>query len=246
MRKVVVIRYTLLPYLYTLFYQVHTTGGTVVRSLAHEFPRDKLTHDVDEQFLWGSGLLISPVIYQGKTSIEAYLPVQARWYSYYDGKEVNAGWVRLAAPRDFIPLHVRGGSILPTQTAAKNTDDSRRNPFGLIIAPDAELKASGQLYWDDGESYDSISTNQNNLYQFTYSLSANKSTIDITTVRNGYPITNRMTTIRLFDVPSIPQQFLINGIPTAVKYTYDAISRALEMPDLNLNMGTNYKIEISY
>ena len=45
-RKVVETRYTLLPYLYTLFYNVNTHGGTVVRSLVHEFSRDKITHDV--------------------------------------------------------------------------------------------------------------------------------------------------------------------------------------------------------
>jgi alpha-glucosidase (family GH31 glycosyl hydrolase) len=64
-RKVVETRYTLLPYLYTLFYDVHVKGGTVVRSLVHEFSKDKNTHEIDEQFLWGSALLISPVIEQG-------------------------------------------------------------------------------------------------------------------------------------------------------------------------------------
>lgn len=64
-KSVVETRYTLLPYLYSLFFKVNIDGGTVVRSLVHEFPSDKNTHDIDEQFLWGSALLISPVIEQG-------------------------------------------------------------------------------------------------------------------------------------------------------------------------------------
>jgi alpha-glucosidase (family GH31 glycosyl hydrolase) len=112
MRKAILLRYTLNPFLYTLFSEVHQNGGTVVRSLTHEFPKDKGTFNIDEQFLWGSSLLISPVIYQSTTVIEAYFPPQARWYSYYDGREVTStGYNKLVAPRDFIPLHVRGGSV---------------------------------------------------------------------------------------------------------------------------------------
>jgi alpha-glucosidase (family GH31 glycosyl hydrolase) len=78
-----VIRYSLLPFLYTLFYNANVNGGTVVRSLIHEFPADKETHSIDEQFLWGSQLLISPVIYPGKITVNAYLPIKSRWYLLY-------------------------------------------------------------------------------------------------------------------------------------------------------------------
>uniref|UniRef100_A0A8C0A3V6 Maltase-glucoamylase n=1 Tax=Bos mutus grunniens TaxID=30521 RepID=A0A8C0A3V6_BOSMU len=58
------IRYTLLPYLYTLFYRAHTLGETVARPLVHEFYQDPATWEVHEQFLWGPGLLITPVLYE--------------------------------------------------------------------------------------------------------------------------------------------------------------------------------------
>ena len=56
------LRYWLLPLLYTLFYQHSVEGSTVARPLWHEFPTDTNTWDIDTQFLWGRGLLISPVI----------------------------------------------------------------------------------------------------------------------------------------------------------------------------------------
>ncbi len=49
------IRYTLLPYLYTLFFQHYAEGGTVARALWHEFPLDQIAAGIDRQFLWGSG-----------------------------------------------------------------------------------------------------------------------------------------------------------------------------------------------
>jgi alpha-glucosidase (family GH31 glycosyl hydrolase) len=246
MRKTIVIRYTLLPYLYTLFYHVHENGGTVVRSLAHEFPKNKRTYDIDEQFLWGGSLLISPVIYQGKTIVDVFLPQEARWYSYYDGKEATAGLNKIFAPRDFIPLHVRGGSILPTQDSGKNTDESRKNPFGLIIAPDEAETAQGTLYWDDGESYDAITTKKYNLYEFSFSRVGGESVIDIKITNQGYPITNRLNKIRLFDVKFAPTQFLIDSVVQVVNFTYDNYFESLEIENLNLSMSGNHKIQIRF
>ena len=53
---------SVLPLLYTLFYKHSVEGSTVARRLWHEFPTDTNTWDIDTQFLWGRGLLISPVI----------------------------------------------------------------------------------------------------------------------------------------------------------------------------------------
>ena len=72
-------RYRFMPYLYTLFYQHYTEGTLVARSLWDEFPTDPSTWDIDRQFMWGSGLMISPVVEQGATSVDAYFP-DARWY----------------------------------------------------------------------------------------------------------------------------------------------------------------------
>uniref|UniRef100_A0A8B9HXV6 Maltase n=1 Tax=Astyanax mexicanus TaxID=7994 RepID=A0A8B9HXV6_ASTMX len=67
------IRYTLLPYLYTLFYKSHTSGDTVVRPVMNEFFSDSATWTVDRQFLWGPHLLITPVLDAVcKTHIDIY------------------------------------------------------------------------------------------------------------------------------------------------------------------------------
>ena len=61
-REALTIRYFLLPYLYLLFYRHSVRGDTVARPLWHEFPTDLNTWDIDDQFLWGEALLISPVL----------------------------------------------------------------------------------------------------------------------------------------------------------------------------------------
>ncbi|EGW08982.1 Maltase-glucoamylase, intestinal [Cricetulus griseus] len=102
-RKVLRIRYSLLPYLYTLMHKAHTEGSTVIRSLLHEFTDDNITWDIDQQFMLGPAILISPVLQSGS------------------GQESMGEWRLLAAPLDHINLHVRGGYILPWQEPAINT-----------------------------------------------------------------------------------------------------------------------------
>ncbi|XP_077867590.1 sucrase-isomaltase, intestinal-like [Saccoglossus kowalevskii] len=168
-RDVLHIRYKLLPYLYTLFHYAHTEGTTVVRPLMHEFVSDTETWTIDRQMLWGPAFLISPVLDEHVEEIDAYFP-DTRWYDYHTGVEMSKGdrgkYVTLAAPYHYIPLHVRGGYILPTQEAANSTVFSRLKPFGLIVALYDDLNAKGSLFWDDGDTVDTFENGEYYLAEF--------------------------------------------------------------------------------
>uniref|UniRef100_A0AAQ5ZHE7 alpha-glucosidase n=1 Tax=Amphiprion ocellaris TaxID=80972 RepID=A0AAQ5ZHE7_AMPOC len=144
-RDVLNVRYTLLPYLYTLMYESHTKGSTVIRPLLHEFVEDRNTWDIYQQFLWGPALLITPVLDPTSTMVLGYFP-KVRWYDYY-----TSGTYLLSAPLDHINLHIRGGYILPWQKPERNTQLSRKNPLGLIVAMSESGTAEGSFFWDDGE-----------------------------------------------------------------------------------------------
>lgn len=163
------IRYRLLPYLYTLFYHSHTYGSTVVRPLYHEYPTDVRAKSIDGQFLWGPALLISPVLTENTTQLGAYLPADT-WYDYYTGKkeETSGTDVTWNTPLDKINLHVRGGYILPQQLEALNTKLSRQNNFTMVVALNSDKAAAGDLFWDDGETIDTISTKQYHYIRFSY------------------------------------------------------------------------------
>uniref|UniRef100_A0A672GPR3 alpha-glucosidase n=1 Tax=Salarias fasciatus TaxID=181472 RepID=A0A672GPR3_SALFA len=151
-RDVLNIRYTLLPYLYTLMYEAHTEGTTVVRPLLHEFVDDRATWDIHRQFLWGPALMISPALDEVSRSVDAYVP-NARWYDYYTSEDigVRGKMINMPTPLEHINLHIRGGYILPWQKPENSTFYSRKNPFGLLVALDDDGAAQGSLFWDDGE-----------------------------------------------------------------------------------------------
>ncbi|XP_033631820.1 sucrase-isomaltase, intestinal-like [Asterias rubens] len=211
-REILEVRYTLLPFLYTLFYEAHTLGSTVMRPLMHEFVGDKETHVIDRQFLWGPALLITPVLDEGYVSVDGYFP-DCRWYDYYTGKEMayasRGTYVTLSAPMDYMPLHVRGGHILPTQEPAVNTVQSRTNPMGLIVALDDNNEASGKLFWDDGDSIDTYNKGEYFLMEFN----ATKGLLTSAITRDAYSGASSLSwgTLRILGVSSA-SGVTVNGV----------------------------------
>ncbi|EYB90838.1 hypothetical protein Y032_0213g2282 [Ancylostoma ceylanicum] len=131
-------RYSYLPYLFSLHFVASLKGGTVIRPLFYEYPKDTKTHDLGFQFLWGSSMLIAPVVFEKAMTVHAYLP-EDDWYSLYDykyGQLIKPDYQTFPAPwSSLIPVFVKGGSILPRQKPNVTTTSTRDNAFELLIAP---------------------------------------------------------------------------------------------------------------
>lgn len=156
-RKSLILRYNLLPVLYTLVYESHTLGSPIARPLFFSFSKDPIALNIDKQFLLGDNILVSPVLKPGAVEVLSYFPA-GTWYNLFNYTEVisseSGKWITLDSPMDSIPVHVRNGSILPTQEAALTTTEARKTPFTLLVtfAPNLmNQSASGQLFLDDGE-----------------------------------------------------------------------------------------------
>ncbi|CAJ1065724.1 sucrase-isomaltase%2C intestinal [Xyrichtys novacula] len=247
------IRYTLLPYLYTLFYKAHTTGETVVRPVMHEFYSDSATWTVDRQFLWGKYLLITPVLDPGTDTVRAYIP-DAAWYDYETMERVadRKTHVNMYLPADKLGLHIRGGAILPTQTPDVTTTYSRRKAMGLIIALDDTNKAAGELFWDDGDSRDTVKTGKYIHYQF----SAVNGAMTMQVTHAGYedPADIKFDNITILGIPDPPKSVTVihvsRGSDEITKtqvpkfnFNYDGAKQVLFLTGLNLTLGETYRVE---
>ncbi len=147
-RKYLELRYRLLPYTYTLFWEASQTGAPIMRPLAYAYPNDPATYEVSDQFLWGDAFLVAPIYQENVTHRAVYLPA-GRWMDYWTEK-VHEGpaWIVAEAPLDTLPLYVRAGSIVPTGPAMQHTDEKPLDPLTLEVYGGDDGHFT--LYEDDG------------------------------------------------------------------------------------------------
>jgi alpha-glucosidase len=160
-RKAIDIRYRLLDYIYTSFYEQTKTGEPFLQPMFYLYPEDKNTFSNDLQFFYGDAILVSPVTEENSTSVDAYFPDDI-FYDWYTGEPVRGRGANVTLNNidiTHIPLHIRGGSIIPVRSSsAMTTTELREKSFELIVAPDLDGTASGNLYLDDGDSLEQKAT----------------------------------------------------------------------------------------
>jgi alpha-glucosidase len=154
--KAIRLRYTLLPYIYAYQHRASAQGVGLVQPLAFVWPQDaKLRNDVDA-WLFGDWLLVSPVVAQGQTNKQIYLPA-GTWTDWSTGKTWQGGQTIAIATDakqwDDIPLFIREGAIIPTQPAMDWTSEHPVTTVDVDVFPAAEA-THFDYYDDDGESYD--------------------------------------------------------------------------------------------
>ena len=151
-RKAIEVRYTLLPYLYTLFQQASVDGIPIIRPLFFHYPQEKQAYDIETEFLIGDSLLSAPISEPGATSRSVYLP-GGTWFDYWDGT-VYTGQTTydIAAPLDRWPLFVRGNSIIPTGPVMQYVDQHANDPLTFTCYMTFDGQAVYTLYEDDGNT----------------------------------------------------------------------------------------------
>jgi alpha-D-xyloside xylohydrolase len=145
------LRYRLMPYIYTIGADTWHRDYTIMRGLVMDFPADRRTWNVADQYMFGSAFLVAPVTRFRARSREVYLPAGALWYDFHTGTATEGGrTIEAVAPYERMPLFVRGGSIVPTGPAIEHTGEGRGGPLTLHVFAGADGAFS--LYEDDGVS----------------------------------------------------------------------------------------------
>ena len=153
------LRYTLLPYFYTLFREAATAGVPVMRPLWYEFPTQPDFFATEDAFMLGDALLVYPVMDRGATVLDVALPMGdgTLWYDYRTGEVFSdpaKSTFQVNTTMDYIPMYIKGGTIFARkETVRRSSHAMAQDPYTLTVAPDAAGKAKGKLYVDDGASY---------------------------------------------------------------------------------------------
>ncbi|MHB9142539.1 MAG: glycoside hydrolase family 31 protein, partial [Paludibacter sp.] len=152
MRKMLNLRYRLLPYIYSEAWQVTKNGSTMMRPLIMDFNGDTTALKQPYEYMFGKAFLVAPITEAGVKEWSVYLPNSTIWYNFWTGKRFNGGQTIIAdAPVDKIPLFVKAGSIIPMgkiiQYAAEQSDT-------LEIRVYKGADGRFELYEDEDDNYD--------------------------------------------------------------------------------------------
>ncbi|WEN14658.1 glycoside hydrolase family 31 protein [Rhodanobacter sp. AS-Z3] len=150
------LRYALIPYIYSYEHSRRMTGVGLVRPLLFGWPHDPQVRNDIDSWLFGDWLLVSPVVEQGQTAKNIYLPA-GRWIDWFSGKTYDGGQIiHLATDAkrwSDIPLFVRAGAIIPSQPAMNYVGEQPLTQLEVDVFPAAQ-HSSFNYYDDDGISYD--------------------------------------------------------------------------------------------
>lgn len=120
-RDAIALRYQLMPYLYTAFAECAFEGHPIIRPLFTAQPDQAALRDIDDCFLVGDRVLVTPVLFEHVIRRTLYLP-EGDWYDFHTNRRYTGGqMISVDAPLDRLPVFVRSGTVLPLWETAHST-----------------------------------------------------------------------------------------------------------------------------
>lgn len=149
------LRYKLIPYIYSYERRAYESGVGVVKPLVYDYPNDKKVENYVDAWMFGDYMLAAPVVNEGQTSKDIYLP-EGTWFDYFKGTSYNGAqnikYVVDSLKWSDIPLFIKKGAIIPSQDYMNYVGEKPVSNIYLDIFPDSK-KTTFKYYDDDGKTY---------------------------------------------------------------------------------------------
>jgi alpha-D-xyloside xylohydrolase len=139
------LKYKLMPYVYAQAKDSSEHGLPMVRPLFVEFPDDPGSWTVEDEYLYGSQMLVAPLLHANEADREVYLP-PGTWIDYQTCKAYAGGWQRIAAGKLPVIILVRDGSVLPHIALAQSTAQMDWSKLNLIVFAKNPATAKGLIF----------------------------------------------------------------------------------------------------
>lgn len=144
-RKVLGLRYSLMPYIYAQAKDSSNKGFPMLRTLFFEFPNDKTSWMIEDEYMFGENILVAPLFEDGKNSRQVYLPT-GEWIDYQSGKIYQGEkWHDITAGEIPVILLVKNRSVLPMVKPAQHTGEIDWNNIELKVFSTDKANISGKF-----------------------------------------------------------------------------------------------------
>ncbi len=241
-RQVIQLRYKLLPFWYSEFYNASQTGLPIMRPVFMNYQNDENCYkeDAQYQYMLGEYSLIAPVLQSTDRFKKLYLP-EGRWYDVNANKTLQGGqWLVIEVGLNKIPIYFKEGGIFPMQDVQNYVGEKKIEQIEFVIFPAA--KSSYAFYEDDGISYEY----EKGIYSLTnFSLKKDSKSLklNVEKTKSGYTSTVKNYLLTFVDAPK-PKRISINNknIPLT-DIDYDGSTSVLQF---KIEAAGNSEIIIDY
>ena len=138
-------KYKLMPYVYAQAKDSSEHGLPMVRALFVEFPDDPGSWNVDDEYFYGSQILVAPLLHNGETTRDVYLP-PGMWIDYQSGKNYSGGWQKIEAGKIPEIILVRDGAVIPHIALAQSTAQMDWSQIELAVFAKDAATAKGLVF----------------------------------------------------------------------------------------------------
>lgn len=144
-RRCAELKYQLMPYVYAQAKECTEQGWPMQRALLLEYPDDPGAWLVEDEYLFGSQMLVAPLMEEGSER-DVYLPGRGKWIDYQTGKVYTPGWQRIACGKLPVIILVKDGSAIPHIPVAQCTDQLQWDKVTWKKYLADEKEAAGLLF----------------------------------------------------------------------------------------------------
>jgi alpha-D-xyloside xylohydrolase len=161
--KAINLRYILLPYIYSVAWDITANQSTMMRALVMDFFKDSQALDINDQYMFGKSIMVCPVTtamyskdkkenFSTIKSRELYLPSGTDWVDFWTGEKLKGGQkVKKETPIDIIPLYIKAGSIIPFGPKVQYATEKKWDNLEIRVYEGAN--GSFILYEDENDNY---------------------------------------------------------------------------------------------
>lgn len=159
-RKADNMRYRLMPYIYSQGKYSAERGLPMLRALFVEYPDDPGSWLIDDQYLFGSDMLVAP-LFENVKERDVYLP-PGTWIDYQTGEIYAGGWHTIEAGDIPIVALVKSGTVIPHIELAQSTKDMDWSNLELKVYSVNDETASGKIYLPEGDEVKKVTVSFEN------------------------------------------------------------------------------------
>ncbi len=151
-RKFIELRYRLLPYLYSIFWEHHRYGFPILRPVVMQEQDELSNHFRQDEFTYGDKILICPVLEPGQVARNVYLP-KGKWYYYWNNEVIEGGKeVTVPTPLETMPIFIKAGSVIPEYPIMQYVGEKEIEEVKLNVYF-SDYEVNSFLFEDYGETF---------------------------------------------------------------------------------------------